>query len=161
MKAQLNNKERLNLLEQLASEREKNAVAKERVQHFIAGFDICAENRNFLMHSMTHKASWDKAKTEYMTLRKAPRREPHRVNYLNLELTDLRRIAEEISDYDEYAISLFVWLQAQPLGRYFWADGTETTPTLPDKPPTPIDVSSLLRPTPPDENDQPQSSAPK
>src|SRR5215216_95709 len=48
-----NNRNRLDTLQEWIEEKEFNAELKARGLHFVNAFEVCAENRNFLMHSRT------------------------------------------------------------------------------------------------------------
>jgi hypothetical protein len=146
-----NNKNRLDILNRCIQHRVKND-STELALHFVEGFGICAEKRNFLMHGMAHDAL---NRTE-LVLRKAPRNDPTRLNYMHLSAEDIRKIADEISDFSMFGIDIFMWLEAQKTGGKLIipADMKEHVPSLPKKPPLPDRLNLSDHPKPIDEPPQ-------
>lgn len=147
--ANTSNNTRLDLLKRSVTEKEANPSVKDSVLHFADCFDICAENRNILMHSMVNKAE-DAA---ILNFAKASRNDPSRVNTLNLRLEDIRRTADEIATVYSYGTRLHT---------YFITNNSTLTPefykipedmqtwlrALPNKPALPSKLSKPNPPTP-------------
>lgn len=68
---------------------------KDQVSHFLAAMDVCAENRNFLMHS--HLA-W-RFGDETMLFKKS---RAGNDLYLSIPLAQLRQVADEMNAYRNY-----------------------------------------------------------
>jgi hypothetical protein len=122
---------------------------QDRIEHFLSGFDICAENRNFLMHSLTRNAVG--SNQLYLELEKSARSQPTRRNLVRLSVEDIRRIADEIDTYDHFGFNLVLWLLARLDGGVLkLGDGPEQRPPLPDKPALPAKLNLSGAPTPED-----------
>ena len=100
--ANTNNNMRQELLKRCLTEREPNEIIRDHVLHFIKCFGICAENRNFLMHSMAGKVSAD----DVLNFAKGTKNDPTKVNALNLKVDDVRRVAGEIAIIDGFGLGL-------------------------------------------------------
>jgi hypothetical protein len=100
--ANTNNNLRLELLKRSAPEKEYDAATLKHVLHFADCFDICAENRNILMHSMVQRADDDAV----LNFAKSSRNNPTKVNRLHLRLGDIRRVADEIASSCTYGMRL-------------------------------------------------------
>lgn len=140
-----NNRNRLDTLALLINSREKEERVKDLALHFLRGFDICAENRNFLMHGMVHNgtASLD------LTLHKAARNDPSKINYLHLTVQAIRKIADEIHDFDSFGFDIAFWTSARLTGgKFITSNGGSIEPSLPEKPPLPDKLNLSDRPTP-------------
>lgn len=142
--ANLSNNLRLDLLKRCVREKETEPVMKEYVLHFADCFDVCAENRNILMHSMVGKTN-DAA---LLNFAKSSKNDPRKVNTLDLRLGDIRRVADAITIVDGMGLQLHSRFLARrspkppDLPDDLWAFVT----SLPKKPPIP---SKLLKQNPP------------
>lgn len=135
--AKLNNADRMAVAKK-ASETEPH-LFKPLFEHFIAGFGTAAENRNILMHSKAHSA-WSLATlgVSHLTLTKPIKANLDENNFVNLEVSDLRGIADDMANFSNFGWELFLWRAALFTGGTIkWGDGKTTTPTLPEKPPEP------------------------
>lgn len=129
-----NNKNRLDILSRLLSSHEQNPQVADLLAFFVTGYDICAENRNLLMHSLTLKAS---VSTE-LSLHKFSRNNPTKTNYIQLTVAQIRAVADEIDSMDDFGVECLLWLRARDLGgEYTFSDGRKERPALPNKPPKP------------------------
>jgi hypothetical protein len=139
------NKKRLDTLRRLVQVKETDPIIIDHLDHFIVGFDICAENRNFLMHGMT----LDAENSSELILKKYARNDPTKTNYMHLTVLVIRKIADEIYSFDRYGLELYIWLSARATGgKFLLASGKAIVPTLPDKPPKPDKMSLSDHPIP-------------
>jgi hypothetical protein len=134
MFANMNNNLRLELLKNCVNDREQEAEPKDRVLHFANGYDICTENRNILMHSLTGSSIDQKL----LNLTKRTKGNPVKTNSLHLKLVDVRKAADEIFAYHRFGLQLHLWLGIRPRGGSIKIDEHMTlAPPLPEKPPLP------------------------
>jgi hypothetical protein len=159
--ANLNNRYRKDVMQALLDDEERDPIIRDRLDHFLVGFDICAENRNFLMHSLTQNAGPSLGTTAklHLELGKRARSEPLRTNYARLSIENLRDIADEIDTYDNYGFNLLLWLMARPAGGRLTLPGSpERVPPLPDKPAPPKKLTLFDSPAPTDKPSLPEPS---
>jgi hypothetical protein len=130
-----NNRNRIDSLIEWIENKEYNAEMKERALHFVSGFEVCAENRNFLMHGLTQSPL---SASDSLVLAKAARRDPERHNFLHLRLQDIRQIANEIDNLWILGMRLYVWYRARSTGGTIILNGKKISPTLPEIPPAPV-----------------------
>jgi hypothetical protein len=142
----MSNAQRLDFLTRCIEENEQNDILKDHALYFINCFSICAENRNFLMHSTLQRS----ANPENIILTKASRDNPNKVNTLNANITTLRSVANEIMKIDDYAVSIYIyvymnaqWIKKRITNIKF--NDIPFSPTLPKKPVLP---NKLLKPVP-------------
>jgi hypothetical protein len=129
-----NNPNRLKALSFFCEEKERDPNIRDRVSHFVAGFDICAQSRNFLMHGITRKA----LSSEKLILQKYSRNDFSKRNYLELTAEDIRSVADDIARFDDFGNALGSCLLSRFLdSELTFADGSRGRPTLPKKPPLP------------------------
>jgi hypothetical protein len=137
----LSNFNRREVFQALLDDQERDPVTRDRLDHFVSGFDICTENRNFLMHSLTQNAGrGDDVRKLHLELAKRAKSQPTRHNVVRLSVSDIRRIANEMDTLDEYGFSLVLWLMARKTGgtlKLYGDHGPERIPALPDKPDRP------------------------
>jgi hypothetical protein len=162
----LNNSRRIDILTRAVEAREYNPDIKDRIVWFVQCFNICVENRNFLMHGMTD-STWDaltlhSAVTDILTIKKSPRNDPIKTNYLHLTERQIRSIADNIYTTEMFGLEVYLFASARKNGgviTYVW-EGSEMTrmPTLPEKPPLPSNLSLSDSPTPRDDSPQPEPS---
>jgi hypothetical protein len=108
-KMKINN--RVDLLRSLAEER--SAELKDKKEHILYAltcFNICAENRNILVHCI-HEST-DHA-TKSMSISKRSKK-PFVVLNFQLSLNDLRKCAEEIANTVNFILDLVMILKHQP-----------------------------------------------
>lgn len=141
----LSNNLRLELLKRCAEDREKNSATKDAILHFARCFDICAENRNFLMHSMVKTPTNE----EILSLAKASRNNPKKFNEIDLELDDIRRVADEIASISSYGGQLYAYFLFTNFDQsHIPQHIREFASTLPGKPPLPDKLLKPSRPNP-------------
>jgi len=142
--SRLNNQYRVDLLSKYA-EAELDPVIRERLQSFLAAYNICTENRNFLAHAQVHNPTQTLADlgslrrvSGQMVLKKPPKSDPLRQNYANLDIHDLRQIADDMEQTNGFGTDLYLYMAARRFGGTFRFGADRTyTPTLPETPPTP------------------------
>ncbi len=136
----MRNNFRLETLKATAINQEKDFAVIDAIGTFLGGFDVCAANRNFLMHSV-HDLVQDGATA--LKLLKSNRKDPLKQTNLIFDVPTLRQVADEIWTLDHYAVDLAFYLQtrrgAMP------ADDEYARTTLPDKPAPPRNLNSLLQ----------------
>jgi hypothetical protein len=126
-----NNRHRIDSLLEWIESKEFNTSAKELAVHFVKSFETCADNRNFLMHSLT-KGTLEQ--TDKLVLAKAAKRDPDRTNSLQLGVEELRTVADDMFHLERFGLRLYVWWRARANGgKYRFSDGREFVPTLPEK----------------------------
>jgi hypothetical protein len=154
----LDNARRVEYLREYAKH-EPHPDARGCVNHFLSGYWVCAENRNFIMHS-----SIDSVPSGPVTdfgLRKRAKSNYVSVTAKNVDAKRLRLIANEIDRFDSFGWATYLFLVAQRLGGRLILDGKPIVPALPEKPPLP---ELLVPPTDPalpankPQSPQPQAS---
>jgi hypothetical protein len=151
--AKLNNAERVTVAKKAAET--EPLEFRLLLEYFLSGFGILAENRNILMHSKAHNAgALESLGQSHLTLAKAAKSNPDENNFVNLEVKDLRAIADDMANFSDFGFDLFLWRIALVTGGTIsWGDGKTTTPTLPEKPlaprkltPSPQEVQTTASP---------------
>jgi hypothetical protein len=131
----LNNRTRIDLLTAIISQNEKNEAVKSALFQFLVAYDICTDNRNILMHAILEDAGADLLK-----LSKRASNDPAREIHFSVPLTELRQLAQEISDTFVFGLKLEVWMTHRIRG-----DASDALPEIPPKP-------RKLTPSPPAED---------
>lgn len=133
------NNSRIELLKESLRLKELDPTIIGHVEHFIAGFDLCAEARNFLMHSATlnNNALLDIFKPGILSLTKPARNDPTRLAYAHLTLSEIRSVADNINAFRKFGIDLFIYLVARQNGGKIIYNDAPFEPPLPEKPPLP------------------------
>ena len=145
-----NNRNRIDSLKSILET--GNPLGREVGLHFLRGFDICADNRNLLMHGTPYRAD---EKRDKLVLQKVARNNPQRTNYLNLKVNDIRKVADEIDRFDDFGVDCIAFISAQRTGGVVqFEDGTSIAPPLPPLPRLP-DRMSLSDGPPPEEGAPP------
>jgi hypothetical protein len=159
----LKNDKRVDILLRSIKARETDPDVNDRATHFTKGFNVCAENRNYLMHSMTEEPSGTALTVtsivqDTLILRKATRGDPTKRNYLHLNLTEIRQAADDIYAFDLFGLKLWRFVNQRKLGRP--NDGNDATAplSLPEKPLLPNKLIPSDSPIPKIDSPQPQSS---
>jgi hypothetical protein len=138
----MKNNFRLETLKATAIKQEKNVAVIDAIGTFVGAFDICALNRNILMHSV-HDLVQDG--DSVLKLLKSNRKDPMKQTNLVFDVRTLRQVADEIWTLDQYAVDLAFYLQTR--SGAMPADDEFARTTLPDKPAPPRNLSSLLDPS--------------
>lgn len=92
-----------------ASESDKNV--EDRMRWFLHCFEICADNRNTLMHSEVHDVELSPTTREFVRLRKSTKQDPRNFLSGELTLTQIRNAADEMWLMDHYGIDMIFWLE--------------------------------------------------
>jgi hypothetical protein len=134
--SKLNNGERMEVALKLA-EREP-AGFRDLFRHFISGYGIASENRNILMHSKAHNAWPHDIRISHLTLAKPSKKSPNENNFISLDISELRSVADDMASFAKYGWGLFYWRVAfLSNGELTLSDGSIVTPSLPEKPAEP------------------------
>jgi hypothetical protein len=138
--------QRQDFLEANIAQTEGDEEIKGHLSHFIKCFAICADNRNFLLHSTLHPGE---TANDVMFM-KSSREYPTRDNKINADIHIIRNTAKTIASIDAYGTSLFAYIAAfaawfRPKLTNFKVNGVPYVPKLPGKPALP---RMLLMPPP-------------
>jgi hypothetical protein len=136
---------RLDTLKCAARARENETVTLGAVLTFIENFDICAENRNFLMHSQIDALA---GRDATLVLAKATRKDPATLNYARLSLTEIRQVADDIHFTEQFGLDLFIYVASRRVGQ---------RRPLPGRPPAPRRLNLSLHTAQQGETPRPQS----
>lgn len=146
--AKLNNAERIETALRVAEQ--ETSPFREHYEHFISGYGIGAENRNILLHSKAHN-SWPlDASVSHLVLAKPSKKDPSENNFIALDIAELRAVADDLANFYLFGLALVYYRYAAITGGTItWESGQTTTPSLPDKPPSPrrLVLSPQLAPT--------------
>ena len=141
--ANLSNNLRVDLLKRCVADWEQDLPTKECILHFASCFNVCAENRNFLMHSTTSKAS-DETLLNFV---KSSRNDPTRVNAIDLRLEDIRKVADDINDAVNLGLRLHAHIMLRANNEVIPPEFRALFVSLPDKPQLPSSLSQRNSPT--------------
>jgi hypothetical protein len=147
------NRIRLELLQTIAERHIANAAIRENVLHFVSGFELCADNRNTLMHSMYNVGrSEDPNVVSASKWSRSGNLSSYRFN-----LDEIRRVADEIASFANFgfATAMFAFNQSRAQAGL---PGMPWPPTLPEKPPLPKKLEEVPPPTDQEPPLPPQSS---
>jgi hypothetical protein len=133
----LNNRDRVDMFSAIVRFHQKEAEVSSRLLDAMRYFNICADNRNIVMHSVSQ---FDDTPSPIMRLAKKAARDPKKTNYYNLSLEDLRRVADETAATFLFLFKMSIWLDKRADGKSPQIDA------LPDKPIQP----RILNPTQPE-----------
>jgi len=134
--AKLNNAERIETALKIAEN--ETPEFRDRYEHFINGYGTCTENRNILLHSKAHNAWPLDIAVSRLTLAKTSKKSADENNFVSLDISELRAIADDLAALSMFGWGLFYWRFASLSGGTInWESGQSATPPLPDKPPEP------------------------
>ncbi len=155
--AKLNNAERIQIARAIAET--EPPPFQELFLYFLDCFGTITENRNILMHSQTHDLWPYDLEDTHLTLSKASKIKPDNHGFIRLDVSELRRIADEMHEAASFGFKLFLWRFAIITGGTItWSDGSQLTPSLPEKPAEPrklvLGPPPILKDSPP----QPEAS---
>jgi hypothetical protein len=139
--SQFKNNFRLEAFKVVVCEYEKDPAVVEALGYFASCYNVCADNRNILMHS-----AFDAVQPGDTTLKllKSARNDPRKHTNLPFDIPTLRRTADEIWSVDHYGVDLlFYSLTRSGLMK---SDDSHALTTLPEKPARPSNLSLLLQP---------------
>jgi hypothetical protein len=116
----------------------ESAIFRDLFEYFISGYGIASENRNILLHSKAHNAWPFETSASHLTLAKPQKKSPDENNFISLDVSDLRSIADDMANFNLFGWQLYYWRIALSTGGTItWENGQTDTPTLPEKPPEP------------------------
>jgi hypothetical protein len=133
----LSNNERLDFLKRLYTAEIKDPDLLDRLDWLVVGYAKCADNRNILMHSELERTNaLDLAST--LELKKASKSGSH--NFISLGLKDLRQVADDIDRFENFVFDLVIFESARRNGGKLFLPTREIAPSLPDRPPEPLQL---------------------
>jgi len=121
----LSNRDRVDMFSAIVRFHEKEAEVSGRLLDGMRYFDICADNRNIVMHSVSQI---DDGPSSILRVAKKAARDSRKMNYYDLSLEDLRRVADETAETFLFLFKIFMWLEDRAGGKY------PETHSLPDRP---------------------------
>ncbi|MEP9385600.1 hypothetical protein [Mesorhizobium sp. KR9-304] len=138
---------RIDLLRRTVAEKGESDEIISGVNHFCDAFDRAAQNRNILMHSGISLVVEDGANIAVVFTKGAKQDATNWNRYL-LDVTKLRKIADEVHSVSRFGRRLFVHITSnypRP-DLYGAANPPEPTP-FPDRPPLPVLLNPQNVPT--------------
>lgn len=136
--AQFKNNFRIDTLKVVVEKYEKDPAVADAVFHFLKCYNICADNRNVLMHSLMD--AHDQIEPD-LVAKKPTRNNPEKFTNLHFSLSALRKAADELWSVELYCGDIYMFLLTRR-GDIPPADPYALT-ALPAKPALP-DILSLL-----------------
>ncbi|MFI4965809.1 MAG: hypothetical protein ACHP9T_10615 [Caulobacterales bacterium] len=144
MFASMHNRGRVDLIKLLAAS-ENEPQMRDALDHAMKCFDICAENRNLVLHALPTRRGHA---PEALTVLKATTSDPYRLHYYDFTLKDLQEAASAAERSAQFAIDTVARLRFQRAGL--------PLPPWHEKPPLPRKLSlSRRRSVLPDETPLP------
>lgn len=132
----LTNNHRTNLIRKFL-EREPDTSFCESLSYGITNFDICAENRNLLLHALPSGQVGDETVLDVL---KSPRGNPHVMNRYHFKLEDIRASVVGVQQTADYLTRLYLFISR------YESDGQVVVTTLPERPlrPRKLSLSQLV-----------------
>ena len=106
----INNEERVAAIAQFAKLKEDDPAVLALINHLLAYFGTCAQNRNILMHS---RHSQQSRSEDALPLEKKSAQDPTKLLYFYLLLADLRRVADQTMRGASFLQELLKYLRAR------------------------------------------------
>jgi hypothetical protein len=131
---------RVDTLRAIIESYEKQPLASMHVEHFLLGFEICADNRNLLMHSEIELAP----ESSELRMSKGTKSDPFTRMFAQFDLPTLRKVADDIMNFEEYGHEITIYLD-ESLRKQMKAEKTHVHIASLQKPPLP-DRLSLQNP---------------
>lgn len=143
----MNNKERLETLRFIFNEREQDVGMREQIEHLIAYFNRCTQNRNILAHALLETklekkgdGGWYPVDEDGMLeFWKSSKDDWSKINQYRLTLTDLRAVADATHTGYLYAMRLALLLMARD--KTAGSVSSLLQATLPEKPQLPDNLT--------------------
>ena len=135
MFASMHNRGRVDLIKLLAAG-DADAEMRDAIEHSMKCFEICAENRNLVLHALPTRRLEEHVDGK-LTVMKATASDPYRMYYYDFGLKELRAAAADVARSAQYAIDTVARLRFRNLGRKL--------PPWPEKPPLPRKLSLSQR----------------
>lgn len=131
--SQLQESRRPQALRSIFRTSESDEIVRTHVDHAIDVFNICKDNRNWLFHS---RMSYEP--TGEMTLTKTVKEDWNSINVIDVSLTEMRRVADDIFGCWDYAYEIWAYLQKRDFNdkipEFFRATSRTVLPAKPDMP---------------------------
>jgi hypothetical protein len=135
----LDNQARIDLLKQCIEATDHSNEIKDALQHLFAGYAVCADNRNILMHAQTATVKFQRSpeKTQVLFF-KPPKSTPLIANTYSPSLPRLRGIADSMNAFASFGRDLIIFI-GETYNPNFYPPGTRPLRphTLPKKPVVP------------------------
>ena len=133
---QLNNDRRIDLLKKMIAINISDPKFADHVTHFIAGFRVCTDNRNTIIHASVGALSTNQGTVAFKRARKSGQEAIY-----HFQLDTIRRVADEIHEWARFGhltLHHALYLQRVEQKDQF-PDGWTIVgpPTLPEKPAVP------------------------
>jgi hypothetical protein len=106
----ISNPLRLSLFGKFIESSDESEEVKDLLRHFSICFDVCAQNRNFLMHAWVTRDP----KEGELTLLRTMKRDPSTFDRFSLSITELRATAEDIWWVQMFGQSILYWVPLSP-----------------------------------------------
>jgi hypothetical protein len=129
----MSNEQRQATIRHFVEKSEKDPVIRDLVEHSLAHYARCFENRNILMHSKQYLAV---SLESVLSIEKRPKGKSAALTF-HLQLDDLRRIADEMMDGVFFITDIWRVVDFRDRDPKYRRTATFQTPSLPDKPPLP------------------------
>jgi hypothetical protein len=143
--SRLQDNQKRELMKDIYEKSEPDSAVKSHVKHALSYFDACTHNRNTLLHSI-HGGLSD---LTLIDLRKNIRGDWSKMQFWNLGLSTLRRIADEMHSGTDYVTDIWFYLQSRDglASAELLSILKETHPSLPEKPDVPqiLDLKTTPR----------------
>jgi hypothetical protein len=150
------NNVRLDLIQNQIETAEEDPAIRDMVKHFLAGFQILADWRNFLAHSQT---ILNDPEQPHLTFGKGSKRRAEVWSFAHLTIADLRKVADGIHAFWLFGGELRAFIFARrTAGKISFPNGRVFSPTLPERPPLPERLRSVAHGIPQEGPLQPESS---
>jgi hypothetical protein len=154
--ATMTNQRRLAVIRECLDYSSHPESIEEDVRHFLAGFEICAENRNILMHSTIFylfgpgdipcpELAPSGQQPSSLGFQKPSRRDPFEINTYQLTIPEIRAAADVLKAFELYGERLY-WhiLRIHEPTRYRdWGFPEEVQHPLPSRPALPTLLAPL------------------
>lgn len=138
--ANTSNKFRTDLLLLCIQHSAVTSAASEATRHFVKGYQICAENRNLLMHSLVGDATTD----NHAFFVKSPKDKPMKMGMYHISVEALQNTADDINRFSAFGIGIHFFIQ-ESKSRH---PKISALATLPEKPALPVKLSNSRLQTP-------------
>ena len=127
--------------------REKDRELRLHLLDFCVYFNTCANNRNLLMHSNLHEAD---TTDDLIGLAKRSKKQPHIYNDMQLTITELRAVADEIHTVFLYAAQLFKFITFRKRRDPLLTEANQPfpLPALPERPVALTKLATKFQPNP-------------
>jgi hypothetical protein len=140
--AQFKNNFRIDALKVVLDKYEADQKVADSVLHFLRCFNICADNRNILMHSLLEVYEQG---PDHLLFRKSARHHPEQQIGLQFDLSAMREVADDIWTVEDYCRELYIFSITRR--RDLSPDDESARTTLPEKPVLPNSLTRLLQPS--------------